>query len=53
MDEIEYRRAMKNLIVLVENVEDATTQNAFKVMAAMIDGLNERIIELQAEEDDD
>lgn len=53
MDEIEYKRLFNNLKVLIDNVTHVDTRNALRVMAHLVDGLNERITEMQMQEDDD
>jgi len=53
MDEIETKRAIKNLMVLTEHIEDVNISNAFKMVAAMFQGLQVQISEMQMEEDDE
>jgi hypothetical protein len=53
MDEVEFARLIGNIRVLVKDVSDPVIRNPMLAMVAALDGLNERIIELQTEEDDD
>lgn len=52
MDEVEFQRAYNNLRRLIEDVrDDPRFSNPLLTIAAMLDGLNQRITELQVEED--
>lgn len=62
MDEVEFQRAYNNLRVLIESITEVSInetmpkihiRNALLTIAAMLDGLNQRITELQLEEDDE
>jgi hypothetical protein len=60
MDEIEFMRAYNNLRVLVDHAREMDHSmhnthicNALLTIAAMLDALNQRTIEMQAEEDDE
>jgi hypothetical protein len=58
MDEIEFLRAYNNLRVLIGHSTDpeigpVNVRNALLTIAAMLDALNQRTIEMQAEEDDE
>lgn len=53
MDEIEYKRSFNNLKVLIDNVAHVDARNALLVMAHLLDSMNERITEMQMQEDDD
>lgn len=53
MDEVEFARVIGNLRVLTSHIEDVDIANAFKAVTAALAGLNQRIIEMQTEEDDD
>ena len=53
MDEIEFRMAFGNLNVLTDSVSDHNVRNALKVVAHLIHSLDERITEMQMQEDDD
>jgi hypothetical protein len=53
MDEIEFKRAFHNLNTLTENVAHVDARNALRVVAHLIMSLDERITELQMQEDDD
>lgn len=57
MDEVEFTRAYNNLRVLISAIEGVdelsvvNVRNALLTIAAMMDGLNQRITEMQLEED--
>lgn len=64
MDEVEFTRAYNNLRVLIDHARTVTeaddqpacnvhVANAMLTIAAMLDGLNQRITDLQVEEDDE
>ena len=53
MDEIEFKRMYNNLKVLIDNVSHVDARNALMVMAHLIEGMNERITEMQMEDDDE
>ena len=53
MDEIAFTQAYNNLRVLIDQIDDPNTRNPMLVIAAMLDGLSQRITELQLEEDDE
>jgi hypothetical protein len=53
MDEIEWRQAYKNLLVLIEQVAGESTKASLKVIAHMVDDLNEKIERLVQELEED
>jgi hypothetical protein len=56
MDEIMFQRAYSNLRTLIEHVsteDGGHVRNALMTIAAMLDGLNQRITELQTMEGED
>ena len=53
MDEIEFARAMNNLKALTDHIQDTNTVNALKVVTHLLAALNDRVTEMQMEEDDD
>jgi hypothetical protein len=53
MDEIEFKRSMNNLKVLIDAVAHVDARNALLVIMHLISGLNDRITEMQMEEDDE
>jgi hypothetical protein len=58
MDEIEFKRAYNNLRVLIDHIPDEGdtkihVRNAMLTIAAMLDGLHQRIDEIAATPDDD
>ena len=58
MDEIEFKRAYNNLRVLIDHITDdgdtrVHVRNAMLTVAAMLDGLHQRIDEMAATPDDD
>src|SRR5580765_6508002 len=52
MDEIEFARAMNNLKALTDHIQDTNTVNALKVVTHLLAALNDRVTEMQMEEDD-
>ena len=54
MDEVEFQRAYNNLRVLINELrDDPRLCNPMLVIAAMLDSLNQRITDMQLEEDDE
>lgn len=59
MDEVEFARAYNNLRVLITAIDQpdqlsiTNIRNALLTIAAMMDGLHQRITEMQLEEDDE
>lgn len=61
MDEIEFKRAYNNLRVLIDHArteDDIVAQrvhlcNALLTITAMLDGIHQRIVEMQVDEDDE
>lgn len=55
MDEVELKRAMKNLRILIGEIPDQQVQAAMLTVAHVLHGLNERMEELETaiSEDDD
>ena len=47
MDEIEFRQAYKNLLVLIDQVAGENTKAALKVIAHLVDGLQQRLDEME------
>jgi len=52
MDEIEFNRMFKNLLVLIEQCRDPSAKNAMMVVSHLIAGLNERIDGLLIDDDE-
>lgn len=54
IDEVEFQRAYNNLRVLINELrDDPRLHNPLLVIAAMLDGMNQRITDMQLEEDDE
>lgn len=60
MDEIETLRNLKNLRTLIDHVDEpdnvyahTNIKNALLVVAAVLHGLHDRIVEMQVSEDDE
>src|SRR5437870_5579148 len=52
MDEIQFKVAFKNLLVMIEEVNGESTKGALKTIAHMLHALNERIVEMQDGDDE-
>jgi hypothetical protein len=52
MDEVQFKVAFKNLLVMIEEVGGESTKASLKTIAHMLHALNERINEIQDEDDE-
>lgn len=53
MDEIEYRSAYNAAVTAAEHITAPETKTAVMLVLQLLNGLNERIIEMQSTEDDE